>query len=230
MLSGPDMGAGFLYQLSVDEENPGIAAFRFHAQDGGADAAGPPVGPPDFLGYEHPETACMFGGPRCWERTFFVSPEALPKVRAAYQRTRFAMAAMLGHQYEALPVPWTEGLQEFLVRCDGPLRKARLPYRLMGRAAEWLAIGAPPPNALRVEVGEGGAGVVGDALEPFLIEPVANRGPEEGLGGRAFLGTFKAGLRIDFGEPPAGAGEAHWAVREIAWAGFGVPISLPRSP
>ncbi|MCI4367618.1 MAG: hypothetical protein L3K08_07695, partial [Thermoplasmata archaeon] len=71
LISGPDLGAGFLFQLSSDFDSSG-ASFAFHAQDGGADAAGPPIGPPDFLDYTKPERACMFGGPRCWERRFYL--------------------------------------------------------------------------------------------------------------------------------------------------------------
>ncbi|HTT25423.1 MAG TPA: hypothetical protein VMH90_00475, partial [Thermoplasmata archaeon] len=53
LVSGPDLGAGFLFQLSFDRDEGG-SSFAFHAQDGGADAAGPPLGPPDFLDYRHP--------------------------------------------------------------------------------------------------------------------------------------------------------------------------------
>jgi hypothetical protein len=225
MLSGPDMGAGYLYQLSYDEEDDGVRSFAFHAQKGGVDAGGPPVGSIDFLGYAHPDRACMFGGPRCWERRFFLGEAALPRVRAAYQRTRFAMAAMLGHQYEALPVPFAAGLEEFLTRSDPPLRSAGIRYRVVGRGASWLRSGGEPPGSLTVELGAGGAELVGSALEPFLIEPVAARDPEEGTGGRAFLGTFKAGLRVEFGERPPGAGAAPPAQLEIPFAAFGVPVA-----
>ncbi|MCI4367938.1 MAG: hypothetical protein L3K08_09305, partial [Thermoplasmata archaeon] len=84
------------------------------------------------------------------------------------------------------------------------------------------------PPTLRIEVGAGGAGRIGRTLEPFLIEPVARRSPEEGTGGRAFLGTFKAGLRIEFGERPPGAGTGDWRSEEIPFAGFGVPV-IPKT-
>lgn len=171
----------------------------------------------------------MFGGPRCWERRFFLGEAALPKARAAYQRTRFAMAAMLGHQYEGLPVPFESGLEEFLRLADPKLRSSKIPYRVVGRAAAWLRSGGDPPSSLTVELGVGGADLVGGLLEPFLIEPVAPRGPEEGLGGRAFLGTFKAGLRVEFGERPPGAGAAPREQLELPFAAFAVPVAAPIS-
>jgi hypothetical protein len=227
LVSGPDLGAGFLFQLSFDRDGSG-RSFAFHAQDGGADAAGPPIGPPDFLDYRRPGSACMFGGPRCWERRFFLEESALVRARATYNRTRFCMAAMLGHQYEGTPVPFEAGLEEFLRACDAMLRATGTPYRVTGPAAAWLRGRPGTPAILRVEVGLGGAEQIGRALEPLLIEPVARRSPEEGTGGRAFLGTFKAGLRVDFGEPPPGAGTPRWLSEEIPFAGFGVPV-LPKA-
>ena len=223
MLSGPDLGAGYLYQLSF-EGDPVGPVFIFHAQDGGADASGPPIGPLGFLGYAHPAAACMFGGPRCWERRFALPESALVRARAAYQRTRFCMAAMLGHEFEATPVPFPEGLQEFLERVDGPMRSAGRPFQVVGRGASWLRGTGPAPGALHIVTDEAGAGVLAEALEPLLLEPLADRGPEEGLGGRAFLGTFKAGLRVDFGVRAPGAGATAMAIEEIPWAGFQVPV------
>ncbi len=225
MVSGPDLGAGFLWQLSVDEGGPEEPGFTYHLQDGGEDAAGPPIGPPDFLGYRHPEAACMFGGPRCWERRFLAEPAALVRVRTAYQRTRLAFAALLGHQYEDRPVPFAEEFERLLGLCDAPLRAAGLPYRIDARTAAWIAGDGPSPARLRLEVGPGGTDRLGELLERELIEPIASRGPEEGFGGRAFLGTVKAGLLVDFGERPPGAGTGPGAVREVAWRGFGVPIA-----
>ena len=224
-MSGPDLGAGFLFQLSFDDEE-GSVAFTYHAQDGGVDAGGPAAGPPDFLGYTHPGTPCMFGGPRCWERRFFLGEKELVPVRAAYQRTRFAMGALLAHQYEGTPVPWEAGFEEFLRVGDPALRAAKIPYRVIGGGASWLRAQRDPPSHLSVELSPGGADVLGGALDRYLIEPVGPRGPEEGYGGRAFLGTFKTGLRVDFHEPPAGAGRIDWRVVEIPWAGFGVPVAV----
>ncbi len=227
MVSGPDLGAGFLWQLSFDAPDDGEAGFTFHLQDGGSDAGGPPIGPPDFLGYDHPESACMFGGPRCWERGFRLPESELGRTRAAYQRTRLAFAALLAHQYEGRAVPFEEGLERFLAACDAPLRSAGIGYRLVGRAVPYLADGGETPSNLRIETEAGGAERIGESLEAELIEPVAARGPEEGFGGRAFLGTFRAGLRLDFGERPPGAGAAPRGTREIDWHGFGVPVAEP---
>jgi hypothetical protein len=230
MVSGPDLGGGFLYQLSYEGEEEGGPSFTIHAQDGGEDASGPPLGPPDFLGYRWPDSACMFGGPRCWERRFFLRETELARVRNAYGRTRFSMAAMLAHQYDGRPVPFREGLEEFLTRSDGPLTQAGLGYRVLGRAAAWIRDGGDAPRSLSVELEAGGAELVARQLEPFLIEPVGSRGPEEGLGGRAFLGTFQAGLRVDFGERPPGAGPATSPILRRPFAGFLVPVPDTGAP
>lgn len=227
MVSGPDLGAGFLWQLSEDVDPPEEPGFTYHLQDGGADAGGPPIGPPEFLGYAHPSIACMFGGPRCWERRFRAPTSALARVRAAYQRTRFAAAALWAQQYEGRAVPFQEGLERFLAACDPSLRAAGLRYRVLGRSATWLVEGGVEPAQLRVELAAGGSELVAERLEAELIEPLAGRGPEEGFGGRAYLGTFQAGLRVDFGERPPGAGAVPEAIREVAWRGFSVPIAAP---
>ena len=229
MVSGPDLGAGYLYQLSYEAEPPG-PSFTFHAQEGGVDAAGPPVGPLGFLGYRFPRAPCMFGGPRCFERRFLLPEGELVRVRAAYNRTRFCMAAMLGHEYESVPVPASEGLQELLERCDPPLRAAGLRYRLVGRAAAFLRGGAEPPPSATIEAEPAAAERIGKELEPYLTEPVADRGPEEGFGGRAFLGTFQKGLRVEFGVPPAGAGTPSWETESVGWMGFDVPVARRRGP
>ena len=98
MLSGPDLGAGFLHQLSVEGDTD-PRTFTYHAQDGGADAAGPPKGSLDVLDFVHPPSACMYGGPRCWHRRFRLPFADLPKVRLAYNRNRFVLQAMIDQAY-----------------------------------------------------------------------------------------------------------------------------------
>jgi hypothetical protein len=82
MLSGPDTGGGFLFQLTV-ERGGEEAGFTFHAQEGREDAGGPPKGSPEPLGYAHPASACMYGGPRCWHRRFLLPLTELSRVRLA---------------------------------------------------------------------------------------------------------------------------------------------------
>jgi hypothetical protein len=231
MVSGPDLGAGFLFQLSYDRDEDGApSAFTFHAQNGGADANGPPLGDPEFLEYHHPPSSCMFGGPRCWERRFFLEEAALPSVRNAYGRTRFAMAALLAQQYEGRAVPFAAGFEEFLRLAEPSLRGEAVRFRVIGRSASWLRGGGATPDRLTVELAEGGAEVVGRQLEPFLVEPVAARSADEGIGGRAFLGTFQDGLRVDFGERPPGAGRATDRITELPFAGFLVPVAELTAP
>src|SRR5579863_3734953 len=109
MLSGPDMGGGFLYQLTSNaEQEP--ARFVVHVQDGGPDAGGPPRGSPEPFGYFHPAKYCDFGGPRCWHREFDLPSTEVGRVRAAYNRTRFVMEAMLAQVYGGETVPVEDGL------------------------------------------------------------------------------------------------------------------------
>ncbi len=209
MLSGPDLGGGYLHQLSFDRAT--ATTFTYHAQEGGADAGGPPQGPLDALGYAHPPSPCMFGGPRCWHRRFLLPLEATPLVRQAYNRSRFVFATMLAQLYGEARPDIEGGLAEVLARAAPALEAERIEWYVGGSAGAWL-LGAPlAPRDIDLGTTRAGVDRFGELLRPYLIEPVA---PTELAGGRivrgarAFLGTFAQGIRVE------------WAV----------PIDVPRDP
>ncbi|MCI4351667.1 MAG: hypothetical protein L3K15_09190 [Thermoplasmata archaeon] len=232
MVSGPDMGGGFLFQLTRDTAvEP--ARFIFHAQDGGADAGGPPPGSPEPFGYYHPSTPCAFGGPRCWHREFELSASETARVRAAYNRTRFVMEAMLAQSYAAAEVPVEDGLRELLQRVPAPASPREAMWWVGGSAAFWLRGFSARPHDLDLGVTPRGAVALGDALAEYLIEPsgpVLDAPGARHFGGRAFLGTHRRGTRVEWAV--AGAGSSPKFAESVAgeldgveWEGRAIPLT-----
>jgi hypothetical protein len=234
MLSGPDMGGGFLFQLT--RERAPAPGFTFHAQEGGSDAGGPPRASPEPLGYTHPANACQYGGPGCWHRSFALPESASARVRVAYGRTRFAMEAMIDQIAGLRPVPAAEGLVEFLDRAAAPLEAEKIPWFLGGSGGAFAQGAALEPHDLDVGTTEAGAARLAELLEDQLIEPLA---PEVGPGGsrwtgRAFLGTFRAGVRVEWASvveaapavPREFEGAEVWDRRgKVEWRGRGVWVA-----
>lgn len=231
MLSGPDMGGGFLYQLTRETERE-PTRFVFHAQDGGADAGGPPPGSPEPFGYFHPRQYCDFGGPRCWHREFELPSAEAARARAAYNRTRFVMQAMLAQRYGHEEVPVREGLVELLDRVGGHPAREEPSWWVGGSTPLWLRGWGPPPNDLDLGVTEVGATNLGTSLEEYLIEPLGPAVDDEGhrrFGARAFLGTHRRGVRIEWAvadtrSPPEFAERIAGHVRFVSWEGRSVPV------
>lgn len=203
MLSGPDLGGGFLHQLSMEREGE-TTTFTFHAQDGGSDAGGPPKGPLDIFGYVHPPTPCMFGGPRCWHRRFLLPPSEAPRVRAAYNRGRFVLEAMIGQAYAAAPVPIESGLSEVVRRLAPVLEAEGIEWYVGGSVAAWLEGARVEPHDLDIGTSRPGVDRIAILLSEYLIEPVGPTDwPGAGIvhGARAFVGTFRDGVRVEWSVP-----------------------------
>ncbi len=240
LLSGPDLGGGFLFQLTRDREPAG---FTFHLQDAGTDAAARPAGVPERLGFAHPPGACMYGGPGCWEKSFLLPEPELPRVRAAYNRTRFVIGPMLRQATDPPPPGvFEDGWRETLARIVGPLAAESIPWEVTGPAAAWFR-GVPlgVPGEVGLATTPSGAARLGELLEAYLVEPVHPSGASVPTGtgpassdGAAFVGTFRAGLRIGWsGRPggaagalPAGPGSPGRAApgRPVMWEG--IPVSV----
>jgi hypothetical protein len=203
MLSGPDLGAGFLHQLTRDREGD-LTTFTYHAQDGGQDANGPPKGPLDVFGFVHPPTPCSFGGPRCWHRRFLLPFDETPRVRPCYNRQRFVLQTMIDQAYDGAPVAIDAALTELVDRLSRHGPTAPDAWFVGGSAGAWL-LGAPlHPRGIRLGVARTIVDAVGAALNEFLIEPTGTTDwPEVGIvrGARAFVGTFVAGARVDWAVP-----------------------------
>ena len=203
MISGPDLGGGYLHQLSIDRHET-TTTFTHHAQEGGQDAAGPPVGELDVLGFEHPASPCMFGGPRCWHRRYLLPFAATPKVRFAYQRHRFVLETMLKQAHGLASVAFSEALEELLRKVATPLRSAGIEWYVAGSAAVRLAGGGGTPHDIDVGTTRDGVDRLGELLAEYLVEPVAPTDWPGGrlvVGGRAFVGTPRAGARVEWSVP-----------------------------
>jgi hypothetical protein len=203
MLSGPDLGGGFLHQLTTDRDGD-RSTFTYHAQDGGQDANGPPKGPLDVFGFVHPASPCPFGGPRCWHRRFLLPFSETPRVRPAYNRSRFVLQTMLDQVYSGAPIAVEPAVGEILTRLARAPGLSESGWFFSGPASAWL-LGAPiAPAGVELSVTRPAVDAVGLALAEFLIEPVATTDwPDLGIvrGGRAFVGTFVAGARVEWGTP-----------------------------
>ena len=200
MLSGPDLGAGFLHQLTTERDGD-RSTFTYHAQDGGSDANGPPKGPLDVFGFVHPASPCQFGGPRCWHRRFLLPFSETPRVRACYNRQRFVLATMIDQVYAGAAVDVGPALLEVRDRLerDGP---TSAPYWWVGGStAAWL-LGAPvSPRDVDLGCAREGVDGIARALVDYLIEPpAATDWPAAGIvaGARAFVGTFASGARVEW--------------------------------
>lgn len=203
LVSGPDLGGGYLHQLSIDRVE-GTTTFTHHAQEGGQDASGPPVGGLDRLGFVHPPSPCMFGGPRCWHRRYLLPLSATTKVRFAYQRHRFVLEAMLRQAYGFVEVPFDAALGELYARVAAPLRVERILWYVGGSGAVRLAAGGGSPQDIDLGTTRVGVERLGELLADYLIEPIAPTDRADGrlvLGGRAFVGTPKAGARVEWSVP-----------------------------
>lgn len=203
MISGPDLGAGFLHQLSLDRDGE-RTTFTFHAQDGGSDANGPPKGPLDRFGFVHPPSPCMFGGSRCWHRRFLLPFGEAPKVRQAYNRNRFVLETMMGQAYDGTPAAVESGLREVVERIASPLESEGIAWYVGGSVAAWL-LGSPLlPHDLDLGTTRAGVDRIAALLATYLIEPLAPTDwPAPGIvrGARAFVGTFQEGLRVEWAVP-----------------------------
>jgi hypothetical protein len=238
LLAGPDLGGGYLFQLTRDAA-PLVPGFTFHLQDAGTDAGESAAGSPERLGYRHPDVACMYGGRECWHLSFPLPDEALPRVRLAYNRTRFVLGPMLRQASGAAVAPIAEGMAELLDRIAAPLEAAGVPWQVGGSAAAWLR-GVPlAPRDIDLGVGPAGGPLLAERLEEYLVEPSREVTVDQGLSrlrAVAFVGTLKAGIRAEWwtarptgspGAPPSEWEGPGWVERRefLDWQGHRVPVA-----
>ncbi len=203
MLSGPDLGAGYLHQLSLDREDD-RTIFTYHAQEGGSDANGPPKGPLDVFGFVHPPSPCMFGGPKCWHRRFLLPFAETSRVRHAYNRSRFVLETMLRQAYEGAAPAVSDALEDVVGRISTPLENDRVGWFVGGSTAAWLLGAAVVPHDIDLGTTRVGVDRIGPLLAEYLIEPLAPTDwPQVGIvrGARAFVGTFVSGARVEWAVP-----------------------------
>ena len=201
MLSGPDLGGGYLHQLTIDRDGESTT-FTYHAQDGGSDAGGPPKGPLDAFGYIHPAAACQFGGRSCWHRRFLLPFGEIPRVRATYNRSRFVLEASLAQRYDRTPPEIESALTEVVGQLSSPLEAEGVPWYVGGWTAAWMLGANTEPTDIRLGTTRAGIDRLAALLKDYLVEPAAPTDwPSHGLvhGARAFVGTFQRGARVEWG-------------------------------
>ena len=236
MLSGPDLGAGFLFQLTLDRSGVDPVLI-YHAQEGGLDANGPPKGSPVPLGFAYDEGPCPIGGRECFHRRFELEEADLARGRMAYNRIRFVMATMLDQEYGGAPVPVEEGLVEVVDRIAPKLEGAGIPWFIGGEAAAFLQ-GVPiRPREIRLGTDRAGISAIAEGLSEYLIEPVARSrwgGAGRRFGARAYVGTLQSGVRFGWnvGERSDASASAplEWAapvteveIQKVEWRGRTLP-------
>jgi hypothetical protein len=202
MLSGPDLGAGFLFQLTVDRA-PGRLGLTYHAQEGGIDANGPPKGSPVPLGFARAPGLCPLGGRFCYHRHFVIDGADPTAGRMAYNRLRFVMAAMMDQEYAGASVPLDAALVELHDRLSagaGPLGDA---WFVAGLTAAYLRGAAVRPHEIELGLTLERSREAAERLREYLIEPWGStewpkRGPVRGA--RAFVGTLAEGVRVAWGQ------------------------------
>lgn len=217
MVSGPDLGGGYLHQLTVSPAPP-RTRFTYHAQAGGADASGPPLGPLDPFGFAHPPTPCPFGGPRCWHRVFEAAPEAAVRVRQAYNRMRFVLATLLEQQYSGRAAAVEAALLEIVSRVGESTEAPGRWWYVGGSTAAWLLGASIVPQDIDLGTDEAGVEHLALALQDYLIEPLATTewgAAQPVFAARAFVGTMRDGARTEWakdrGTPARGGRFYEWS-------------------
>ena len=209
LVSGPDVGGGFLFQLTRERAEP-LATYTVHAQEGGLDGGNPPAGTPADVGFARASGMCPIGGRRCFHRTFAVPILENARVRFAYNRLRFVIGPMLEQRAGRRPVRYAEGLDTALPRIADALGASQAPWMVGGSAGAELQGAAIGPRDLDLVTTADGVRTVGAALEEFLIEaPAQTRWADgvERLAARAFVGTLTDGLLVEWAEAVADGGE-----------------------
>jgi hypothetical protein len=236
LLSGPDLGGGFLFQLTR-EVLPAPGTFTFHAQEGGTDAAQAPAGSPGSIGFERPATPCMYGGNGCWHLVLPLPEGERSAVRVAYNRTRFVIDPMLSQAAHVRDAPIDAAMRELLGRIVTPLRDSGIAWQIGGSAAAWLRGIDLAPGDIDLGVDEPATPRLAELIQEYLVVP-NHRGPTY-LGrtrGAAFLGTLKSGMRVEWGgASTAGTPDGRlsewdgpgWTrrVATVTWEGFPVPVA-----
>lgn len=202
VVSGPDVGGGFLFHLT---QSPAGARTTYvvHAQDGGLDGGDPPPAGPSALGFAPAEGMCPLGGRACWHRESVADPTALLRVRFAYNRLRFVARPLLEIAAGRRPVSYEAGLKETIHRVVPRAASSGIPWVIGGSAAPALLGASVAPNDLDLGTTRDGVDVIAAALEEYLIDAPAERswgpGPPRRTA-RAFVGTFQDGLKVEWGE------------------------------
>jgi|GEM_PF-466090 len=236
LVSGPDVGGGYLFQLTVEHRGE-LDAFTVHAQEGGLDGADRATGSPALAGFSAATRACPIGGRYCWHRERLCPPATAMRVRFAYNRLRFVVGPLVAQRTGRTAVPFDATMREVVRRIVPSLASAGAPWVVGGSAAAALQGAAVTPGDIDLATTGPGVDLIAEALGEYLIdavgtdpgEPAPNR-----RSARAFVGTFADGAVVEWGEfAPEGADgvlEGEWRAsvaamgRSVDWGGSSVPV------
>ena len=238
MVSGPDLGGGYLHQLTAEASGPGTR-FIHHVQAGGTDAGGPPVGDPVPFGFALAGSMCPFGGRQCWHREYLIDGSEVDRVRTAYNRWRLVGSAMLEQRYRHGHRPVAAAVGELVDMVGPDLGRRGHPWYVGGSAGLWVRGIDLEPMDIDIGTDRSGAQQIAERLGPFLIEPFARTRWSEGgerWAARAFLGTVREGMLVEWstslgGASPRGSGrewvigDAELVVESVEWGKRRVPAS-----
>ena len=202
LVSGPDVGGGFLFQLTSEAAGE-LTRFTTHIQEGGIDGGEPTAGSPETIGFKVSERPCAIGGRHCWHREVESPTSHALRARFAYNRLRFVIGPMIRQHEPSVAVPFASGVREVARRIAAPLDAAHQAWMIGGSAAPALWGAAVEPRDLDLSTTREGVEVIAEALGEYLIEPPGRSrwGPGAARwGARAFVGTFKDGLRVEWAE------------------------------
>jgi hypothetical protein len=200
LLSGPDLGGGFLFQLEA-ERRPGRAIVRFHAQEGGLEAATPAKGPLTDLGFERHPGACAIGGRECFHREFDVPVEELGRARMTYNRTRFVVGPSLEQRYGSLVPPVREAMTDIAGRLSAAFGGSSEGWFVGGSTSAWIQGVPVAPKDIDLGTDRPGVDRIAEALSDYLIEPPSRTTWPPGravYAARAFVGSLVNGVRVEW--------------------------------
>jgi len=239
LVSGPDVGGGYLFQLTV-EPAAGGARFRMHAQEGGLDGGAGRAGNPGVAGLRPADRPCPVGGRSCWHADIEGAPDDAPRIRFAYNRLRFVLPVLVAQRRGERPVPFREGLGTVVDRIGARLEADGIPWMVGGSAAAAVAGASVVPRDIDLSCAPEGVERIAQALEEFVTIPPGNRpaaGSDRRWAGRAFVGSLTEGIAVEWGlwadgpEPSDPLGE--WrestvrAAERWPWEGRTVPCAPP---
>jgi hypothetical protein len=111
---------------------------------------------------------------------------------------------MISQAYSARPVPVEPGLAEVVQRLASILDREGIDWYIGGSVAAWIEGAHVEPHDLDIGTTRAGVDRIAALLSEYLIEPV---GPTDWPGSgivhaaRAFVGTFRDGIRVEWSVP-----------------------------
>jgi hypothetical protein len=114
------------------------------------------------------------------------------------------LETMLRQAHRGTSVDVERGIDEVIRRMANPLDSEGIEWYVGGSAAAWLLGASVSPKDIDLGTTRAGVDRLAQLLEEYLIEPAAPTDwPARGIvrGARAFVGTFREGIRVEWAAP-----------------------------